>query len=505
MTESPIRFGIFDMQRAPHATPLAALPRTPTTTPAATARLAAVPAEERLPTNLQSDMERTLGTDFSQVRIHADTRAARAAAQYGAAAYALGEHIRFAAGRYRPDEASGRVLIAHELAHVAQQRIATPAASPAAAETEARLTARRAVRGQPAPVQQSARGVQRQGSPHDRMVVDRARRRLALLEQFVGQWQEREARRLRIGRERDSRLAARTAMDRQAGQSGADLNEAVMPGGREASERALIAQLNRRPLRISMTEDAVTIRVRFHLRFEDPAMAGQAAALAVGLRQGLDTVWNQRLTGDVFDGRRLQVVAETVPVAADAARDQNFWLITVRASDSAPITYPGCDLPDNPSGVPTSVTDATCDGGVMSIPPHHISMGGVLGHELLHLLGLVDRYMNTVSVQPGAAPVNENHPTRETPDRLDPLGAEDGPVLREDLAFLFEHLGVYEMEANRALDMLARLEREGMRIGRVRGEMIRLQEIIDLGYDARSLIRPRTDFTDRMLQDAEDL
>ena len=82
-----------------------------------------------------------------------------------------------------------------------------------------------------------------------------------------------------------------------------------MPGGREASERALIAQLNRRPLRISMTEDAVTIRVRFHLRFEDPAMAGQTAALAVGLRQGLDTVWNQRLTGDVFDGRRLQVVA----------------------------------------------------------------------------------------------------------------------------------------------------------------------------------------------------
>lgn len=310
---------------------------------------------------------------------------------------------------------------------------------------------------------------------------------------------------MRIRRERDARLAARTALDRAAGESGADLPEALSPGSREAMERAQIAALNRLPLQVEVSEQAVTLRIRFHLRFEDPAMAGRAAALAAGLRQGLDLVWNQRLTGDVFSGRRLRVVADTVPIAHDAARDRRYWLITVRPSDNAPIAYPGCSLPDNPTGVPTSVTEPGCDGGVMSIPPRHIGMGSVLGHELLHLLGLVDRYMNTVSVARDGTRINTNHQTRETPGRLDPLGAQDGPVLQEDLAFLFEHLGVYEMEANRALDVLARLEGEGLRIGQVRGELIRLQEIIDLGYDQRSLIRPRRDFTDRMVQDAEDL
>jgi hypothetical protein len=132
-------------------------------------------------------------------------------------------------------------------------------------------------------------------------------------------------------------------------------------------------------------------------------------------------------------------------------------------------------------------------------------MGGVLGHELLHLLGLIDRYVNFVTIQPSGTRINENVPTRDTPGRSDPLGAEDGPVLREDLAFLFEHLGVYEMEENRALDVLTRLERQGLTIGHVRGEMIRLQEIIDLGYDPRSLVQPRRDFTDRIIKSAEDL
>ncbi|WP_326521386.1 eCIS core domain-containing protein [Halomonas kalidii] len=464
-----------------------------------------VPSSAPLTPSVRGPMEHAFGIDFANVRVHADATAAAQAAQRGAAAFAQGNDIHFAAGRYAPDTTKGRHLLAHELAHVAQQRIPDGKVGDMTAEREAEGAAEHARRGEPVSVRRAGTGIQHQNSPHDRMIVERARRRLALLEQYEAQWQAREARRLRIRRERDQRLAERTALDRAAADSGADLVEGVAPGSREESERDLMAGLNRQPLTIDVSEDAVTFTVRFHIRFEDPAMSDRYTELTSALQQGLDLVWNQPLNSDVFSGRRMQVIAQNTPVAHDAPRDHRYWLITVRPTDSAPIEYPGCNLPQNDSGVPTSATDATCDGGVMSIPPRHITMGGVLGHELLHLLGLVDRYTNIVSVRPDGTRINENAPTRDTPDRLDPLGAEEGPVLREDLAFLFEHLGVYEMEANRALDVLTRLEGEGLSIGRVRGEMHRLREIIRLGYDPNSLIRPRRDFTDRLIRSAEDL
>lgn len=461
------------------------------------------PLSATLPPDVRIPMGQAFGMDFSRVRIHADRTAAAKAARRGAAAFTYGNDIHFAAGRYAPGTAEGRHLLAHELAHVAQQRLPNGLANSISAEHEADLAALQTLRGKPVTVRQASTGVQHQNSPHDRMVVARARRRLALLEQYETQWQTREARRLRIRRERDQRLAARSALDHAAGESGADLAEIVSPGSREASERELIAQMNRSPLSVSVDEDAVTFTVRFHTRFEDPAMAGRYAELTTALQQGLDLVWNQPLDGDVFGGRRIQVIAQNTLVEHDAPRDHRYWLITVRPTDSGPISYPGCNLPQNDTGVPTSATDISCDGGVMSIPPRHVAMGGVLGHELLHLLGLVDRYTNIVSVRPNGTRINVNAPTRETPGRLDPLGSEDGPVLREDLAFLFEHLGVYEMEANRALDILTRMEAGGLGIGRVHGEMHRLREIIDLGYDPNSLIQPRRDFTDRLIRSVE--
>lgn len=71
---------------------------------------------------LRREMERTLGRDFSRVRIHQDSQAANAAAARNALAYTEGEDIMFAAGQYRPNTPEGRRLIAHELAHVVQQR-----------------------------------------------------------------------------------------------------------------------------------------------------------------------------------------------------------------------------------------------------------------------------------------------------------------------------------------------------------------------------------------------
>jgi hypothetical protein len=66
-------------------------------------------------------MEARFACDFDQVRIHSDTEAARSAKALGAAAYTVGEHVVFGAGRYATDSPAGERLLAHELAHVVQQ------------------------------------------------------------------------------------------------------------------------------------------------------------------------------------------------------------------------------------------------------------------------------------------------------------------------------------------------------------------------------------------------
>jgi hypothetical protein len=75
---------------------------------------------------VKETMENHFGHDFSRVRVHADTRAAQSARAVSANAYAVGEHIAFAAGRYAPGTPAGDRLIAHELAHVRQQSGETP-------------------------------------------------------------------------------------------------------------------------------------------------------------------------------------------------------------------------------------------------------------------------------------------------------------------------------------------------------------------------------------------
>jgi hypothetical protein len=62
------------------------------------------------------------GADFGHVRVHHDAKGARSATTQGALAYTLGDHIAFAEGRYQPGTLAGDALLAHELAHVLQQR-----------------------------------------------------------------------------------------------------------------------------------------------------------------------------------------------------------------------------------------------------------------------------------------------------------------------------------------------------------------------------------------------
>ncbi len=65
--------------------------------------------------------EPRLGRNLGNVRIHTNTGSADAAKRLNAHAFALGQHIAFAPGQYAPDSGPGQRLLAHELAHVAQE------------------------------------------------------------------------------------------------------------------------------------------------------------------------------------------------------------------------------------------------------------------------------------------------------------------------------------------------------------------------------------------------
>jgi len=69
----------------------------------------------------KSMFETRFGADFSNIRVHSDSKAAASAEALQARAYTIGSSIVFGAGEYRPGTPEGQHLLAHELAHTLQQ------------------------------------------------------------------------------------------------------------------------------------------------------------------------------------------------------------------------------------------------------------------------------------------------------------------------------------------------------------------------------------------------
>ena len=67
-------------------------------------------------------MAPALGDDLGDVRVHTGSAADGLARSVSAEAFATGSDIYFSEGSYRPSADDGQRLIAHELAHVVQQR-----------------------------------------------------------------------------------------------------------------------------------------------------------------------------------------------------------------------------------------------------------------------------------------------------------------------------------------------------------------------------------------------
>jgi len=89
---------------------------------------AAISGGAPLSGSARSYMEPRFGHDFSQIRVHTDDRASGSAEALNAHAYTIGSDIVFAAGKYSPGTQDGDRLLAHELAHVLQQRGGPPEA-----------------------------------------------------------------------------------------------------------------------------------------------------------------------------------------------------------------------------------------------------------------------------------------------------------------------------------------------------------------------------------------
>ena len=82
---------------------------------------------EPLADRVRARFEPRFDADFEDVRVHRDARAAELAAGLGARAFTVDRDIVFGSGEYDPNSRTGRTLLAHELAHVVQQRDGSPA------------------------------------------------------------------------------------------------------------------------------------------------------------------------------------------------------------------------------------------------------------------------------------------------------------------------------------------------------------------------------------------
>lgn len=83
---------------------------------------------QQLDRDTRNFMESRFGHDFSQVRVHTDTKAAESAQAVNALAYTVGRDVVFKREEYQPETIKGKFLLAHELTHVLQQgnRDSTP-------------------------------------------------------------------------------------------------------------------------------------------------------------------------------------------------------------------------------------------------------------------------------------------------------------------------------------------------------------------------------------------
>ncbi len=126
----------------------------------------------KLPSAVQAKMESSFSSDFSSVNIHDNSESAE---NLGAQAYAQGNDIHFAAGKYHPNSQKGQELLGHELTHVVQQREGRVSTTTqrkgvgindnASLENEADQSGKKAASGQPTQLKTSNNSLNTSAAP----------------------------------------------------------------------------------------------------------------------------------------------------------------------------------------------------------------------------------------------------------------------------------------------------------------------------------------------------
>ena len=76
---------------------------------------------QNLSGDILKEMNNKFGVDFSNIKIHTNDDAVKMCEELGAQAFTNENDIYFNAGKYNPDTATGKYLLAHELTHTVQQ------------------------------------------------------------------------------------------------------------------------------------------------------------------------------------------------------------------------------------------------------------------------------------------------------------------------------------------------------------------------------------------------
>ena len=248
-----------------------------------------------------SRMSDALGIDVSSARIHTGPVAARKAADAGALAFAVGANVVMGAGAPGAGTLEGDALLAHELAHTAQQADAAVRSGGAPTPDRRRVRRRRGPR-------RRGRGRCRRAAPRRRARRARPAPRLHVQDRGPAPALRRRAAQLRPGQPAGHRRALRLDLDlrrqpgrrrgphRHQGQAGPRRRRDPDPGHRRQDPRALrvpgAVRQQVHPHR-HRRQPAVRAAHRRRVRRHRPALPGPAPRRARRKRQPHQLVHRQ--------------------------------------------------------------------------------------------------------------------------------------------------------------------------------------------------------------------
>jgi hypothetical protein len=293
-----------------------------------------------LDTETRTFMDARLGHDFGHVRVHADGAAAASAEAVNALAYTMGSDIVFRAGQYMPHSNEGRHLLAHELAHVVQQR------------------------------QSGAPAIQRQPTPGglaelERHLKDKQQERAAL-QKDLDESSQRFARGIET---RDAEKTRQAELARMKTGALSDLQRVLKDP--ELSEL-------KKTIDIVRTDADITLRVRFELSYlalKEAEGKKAAAADIPRIENVLRDAWSADMTKGLYQGAKFRLEPDIQFRPNSRARnDKSLQIIVQKDAEYSIGDYLQREI---------RLSKGHLEGDRVI----------VVAHELYHLFGfIVDRY-----------------------------------------------------------------------------------------------------------------